>query len=96
MTEAEIFEEITAIVRDVLMRSDIELTPETTARDVPGWDSFKMLEIIISAEERFGIQMHTSDLDRLKNVGDLAQSLRGKIAARAGGDAAPKAVDDAH
>ena len=79
MTEEEVFDRLAAIVRDVLMRDDVKLTPETTARDVAGWDSFKMLEIIISAEERFGIQMGTSDLDKLKNVGDLARSILGKL-----------------
>lgn len=79
MTEDEVFDRLAAIICDVLMRDDIKLTPATTARDVAGWDSFKMLEIIISAEERFGIQMRTSDLDKLKNVGDLARSILSKL-----------------
>jgi acyl carrier protein len=45
---------------------------------VKGWDSFKQIEIIISAEERFGIKLNTKELDSLQNVGDLARVVAAK------------------
>lgn len=77
-TEPEIYAALTEIFHDVFMRDDLELKPELTARDVKGWDSFKQIEIIISAEERFGIKLNTKELDSLQNVGDLARVIAAK------------------
>jgi acyl carrier protein len=68
---------LTEIFNDVFMK-DMQLTPELSAKDVPGWDSFKQIEIIISCEERFGIKLNTREIDSLKNVGDLAKVIESK------------------
>jgi acyl carrier protein len=78
MNKTELLTELTDIFRDVFMRDDLELKPELTAKDVPGWDSFKQIEIIIAAEEKFKIKFHTKELDRLHNVGDLVQTILSK------------------
>ena len=78
--QAEIFEKLTEIFRDIFMRDDLALTPELTAKDVPGWDSFKQIEIIIAIEEAYQIRFRTKDLDNLHNVGDLARTILEKHA----------------
>ena len=78
MQDGEIYGELTDIFRDVFMRDDMMLTPELTAKDVPGWDSFKQIEIIIAVEEKYGIKFHTRELDSLHNVGDLARTVEAK------------------
>jgi acyl carrier protein len=77
MTEAAFYESLSEIFRDVFMR-DVALRPELTAQDVPGWDSFKQIEIIVALEERYGIKFHTRELDSLHTVGDLVRVLSGK------------------
>lgn len=62
------------------MRDDLVLTPQLTAADVEGWDSFRMIEIIMAVEARFEFKVPTRELDALENVGDLARL----IASRAG------------
>jgi acyl carrier protein len=79
-TEAEIYGTLTEIFRDVFMRDDIALRPALSAKDVEGWDSFKQIEIILAAEERFRIRMNTREIDGLQNVGDLARVVASKIA----------------
>ena len=54
---------------------------EHFAKDVPGWDSFKQIDIILAVEEKYRIKLNTRELDSLQNVGDLVRV----IAARAGG-----------
>jgi len=72
-SETDIYGVLTEIFQDVFMRDDLKLTPEMTAKDVKGWDSFKQIEIIMATEERFGIQLNTREIDSLQNVGDLAR-----------------------
>ncbi len=62
------------------MRDDMKLTPELSAKDVEGWDSFKQIEIMVSVEERFNIKLSTREIDSLKNVGDLADVIAKKTA----------------
>jgi acyl carrier protein len=78
MSEPEIYEALTTIFHDVFLRDDLALTPELSAKDVPDWDSFKQIEIIIAAEERFGIKFRTREMDSLNNVGDLVQLIASK------------------
>ena len=80
MSEAEFYPALTEIFRDVFLR-DVALRPDLTARDVPGWDSFKQIEIIVALEERYGIKFRTKELDALNNVGDLARVLAEKTQA---------------
>lgn len=74
---AEIYAALTEIFNDVFMK-DMALMPELSAKDVPGWDSFKQIEIMVSIEERFGIKLNTREIDALKNVGDLADVIARK------------------
>jgi acyl carrier protein len=78
MTEAEIYEVLTTIFHDVFLRDDLTLSPHLSAKDVPDWDSFKQIEIIIAAEERFGLKFRTREMDSLNNVGDLVRLIASK------------------
>jgi len=81
MSEAEIYAGLGEIFRDVFLSDDIQLRPELSAKDVPGWDSFKQIDIILAVEEKYRIKLNTRELDSLQNVGDLVRV----IAAKAGG-----------
>ncbi len=76
--DAKLYAELTEIFKDVFMKDDIQLTPELCAKDVPGWDSFKQIEIMVAVEERFKIRLNTKEIDSLKCVGDLAAVIRKK------------------
>jgi acyl carrier protein len=79
-TQADIYSALTEIFHDVFMRNDIVLSPELTAKGVQGWDSFKQIEIIMAAEEKWGIKFNTRELDALRCVGDLAKMVQTKTA----------------
>ena len=78
MTEAEIYPFLTEIFREVFMNDEMTLTPTLSAEDVEGWDSFKQIEIVIAAEERFGVKFKTRELDDLQNIGDLVRLISSK------------------
>jgi acyl carrier protein len=82
MSEADIYAALTDIFRDVFSQDDFQLRPDLSAKEVPAWDSFKQIDIILAVEAKYGIKMSTRDLDGLDNVGNLVQV----IAAKSGGD----------
>ena len=74
MSEAEIYQDLDGIFAQVFRRR-IELKPELTAKEVPGWDSFRMVSLIMATEEHFRIKLPPADLDKLANVGDLVRAI---------------------
>ena len=78
MTEPQIYQALTTIFRDVLLRDDLVLSDGLSAKDVPDWDSFKQIEIIIAVEKQFAIKLRTREMDSLNSVGDLARLIAGK------------------
>lgn len=73
------FERIAAIIRDVLDEPDLVLSPETTARDVSGWDSIAMINIILDVQKAFGVRFRSAEVDKLSSVGDFAALTRRKM-----------------
>jgi len=69
--DAEILAALTSIFREVFADDRLAIAPGTTPDDVPGWDSAKTVALIVAIEERFGIRMRTSELDRLDSVADF-------------------------
>lgn len=63
------------ILRDVLEDPDLAVQADTSATSVPGWDSMKHVRIVMAVEERFGIRLTTREINRLRNVGDLATAI---------------------
>ena len=60
---------------------NLEIRDDLTAGDVPGWDSFNHVNLIINIEEEFGIRFASGEVSGMKNVGDLKRILALKIAA---------------
>ena len=79
MSEAEIYATLEDIFHDVFMQDQIKLSPQMTAKDVAGWDSFKQIEIIIAVEGQYHIKFSTRELDSLFSVGDLVRVIAGKV-----------------
>ena len=79
MTDAEIYAQLNAVFRQVLEDDSIELTPETTADDVDGWDSMNHMFIVVELEKRFGVKFQAAEMEELKSVGELAALLKHKL-----------------
>jgi acyl carrier protein len=69
--QVRILEEVTTLLRDIFAQEDLVVTPVTTAADVSGWDSMKQIEIVIAAEEKYGIRLKAREVDAMRSVGDL-------------------------
>lgn len=71
MNDDAIYAELTEIFHEAFDDDSIVLKPEMSAKDVAGWDSVKMVAIIIAVETSFKIKFRSRDIDRMNNVGDL-------------------------
>lgn len=69
--ERTVREGLAAIFADLFGREDIAIEPGLTAKDVAGWDSFKQVELVMAAEERFGLRFTSPEVDGFRCLGDL-------------------------
>jgi acyl carrier protein len=79
MAWQEIYMQLTEVFRDLFDDDEIVLTPETTAADIPGWNSLMHVNLILAAEMRFKIRFSTSELEALHTVGHLADLIEAKL-----------------
>ncbi len=80
MDVQKVTDELTAIFRDLFSDPTLQIERETTADDVPGWDSARMVEIIIATEAHFGITFTTRETDSMRCVGDMIDLVARKAA----------------
>lgn len=78
MDRPDIYAQLTEIFRDIFDDPSLVVTPEMSAKDVPEWDSFNHINIIVAAEQRFGVKFRTADIDGLKSVGEFAELIARK------------------
>ena len=79
MTDEQIHAAFAEIVRDVLGSPSLELTPETVASDVEGWDSLNHLYIVVEVQRRFDIKINTSEIEDVRNVEELVRLVSRKL-----------------
>ncbi len=71
MQRSQILAKLITIISQHVKRDDLKIEEESTARDVPGWDSLAHINIVLSVEREFDIHLRTSELAKLQNVADL-------------------------
>ncbi len=76
MTEDEILQTLTRILRDLLMDDSIVLTMDTRREDVPAWDSFNYINFIVALEMEYGIKFKVSDVESFENVGAIVRQTK--------------------
>ena len=78
----EIVSKLQDVFRKVLNQPALELRRDMTAAEVRGWDSLKQIELIVSTEATFGVRFKTAEVGSLKNVGELIDKVKDKLAKR--------------
>jgi len=71
-----IAQRLTETFREVFNDPTLVVTPETTAKDVDGWDSFSHVNLIVAVELSFGIKFSQRELLTFRKVGDLLRSIQ--------------------
>lgn len=71
--------QVQEIFRTVLQNESVVLTDETTAEDVPGWDSLTHVVIISEIEKHFGVRFSIREMLSWKTVGKMVDCVAKKI-----------------
>jgi acyl carrier protein len=74
-------EDLAAVLRRVLAQPRLAVARDTTADDIPGWDSLNHMFIVMEIEARFHVPVSAEEVAALPNIGALCDL----IAERLGG-----------
>lgn len=66
------------ILSEVLQIPAWKITEGLAMNDVDAWDSLKHMELIVSLEQRFGIELTFDDIVAMQSVGEIKRVLREK------------------
>ena len=72
MTGEDVMADLTCVFQQVFGDDTLVLTREMTAADVKGWDSFRMVAIVVAVEKAFSVRLRSREVDKLASVGDFA------------------------
>jgi acyl carrier protein len=78
MEKQEIYAKLAGVFQDVFDDDSIVIRPDLSAKDVDDWDSLAHIRLMLTVEKAFGVEFSTSEIGRLKNVGELAELIRSK------------------
>jgi acyl carrier protein len=74
----DVIVKLTDVFRDVFEDDDLVISPETSAKDIAGWDSLMHVTLIINVEKAFHVHFSSSEVAQLKNVGELIDLIKMK------------------
>ena len=82
MTDQDILNRLTRILRDLLSDDSIVLTMETKREEVPNWDSFAYVSFIVAVEMEFGMKFRVAEVESFQNVGAIVRRISAILASR--------------
>ena len=71
MSDQEILETLTRIVRDLTGNDDVTLSAEMSGRDVPKWDSATFINFVVAVEMEFRVKFSLAEIESLDKFGDV-------------------------
>ncbi len=79
MEKEEIYTRLNKVFREVFDDESINVTENTTAKDIPDWDSLEHINLIVAVEEEFNIKFNMGEVTTMKNVGEMANIIASRI-----------------
>ena len=77
-----ITDKLKQVILDTLNLDDWNITEDTIAATVPGWDSLNHVNVILAVETHFNVRFKPIEILKLQNVGDLQRLLSAKLEQR--------------
>lgn len=71
MSREEILEKVNLIFRENFNDDSLVITDDTTAEDIPAWDSLEHMNLVNAIEEEFSIEFTMKEVTGMQTVGEM-------------------------
>ena len=75
----DLAERLLEVFRQVFDDDDLEITDDTVAGDVEGWDSLNHINLVVAIESAFSVKFKNREIASWKNVGDMRRGILAKL-----------------
>ena len=82
MTDQDILEKVTQILRDLLSDDSIVLTMDTKRDEVDNWDSVAYVTFIVAVETEFDLKFRVAEVESFQNVGAIVREISAALHTR--------------
>lgn len=79
MTREDVFKTLNEVFQDVFDDETITVNASTTSEDIEEWDSLEHINLIAAVEQEFGMKFTMGQVVTMKNVGEMADIIIGRI-----------------
>tara|TARA_B110000046_G_scaffold178143_1_gene205735 strand:+ start:113 stop:340 length:228 start_codon:yes stop_codon:yes gene_type:complete len=69
---------ILKIFQETFNNLELDVSEDTSAADVPEWDSFNHLSLIMAIEDEYSVSFTTEEIGQMGRVGDLVNLIQKK------------------
>jgi acyl carrier protein len=83
MPDAEIYEKLTRVFREIFDEEHIVLTPATSAADIDGWDSFNHIRLAMAMESAFQVKFTAVELGKMETAGVIVELIQQRLPVQA-------------
>lgn len=73
-----VFDKIKSIIVEQLDADEADVTMEANIQDDLGADSLDVVDLVMSIEENFDIEIPDEDVENIKTVGDIVKYIEAK------------------
>lgn len=75
-----VFDQIVEVMRDLFDEYEGPISRETSASDIPQWDSLAHVQLIVMVEQEAGVRFSTAEIESFRSLGDLVDTVERKKA----------------
>jgi acyl carrier protein len=76
---SDVREDFETVCRQIFKDQNLSINREQTAADIKGWDSLNHIRLVLALEKKFSIKFKSSEVMRLKNLGEFIDMISAKI-----------------
>lgn len=66
-----------SLIAELTQRSDLALSPDHELASLPGWDSLKVVRLVLQLEGALGRELEEAEVESLERLSDIERLLNG-------------------
>ncbi len=83
MTDGQLTDTVTGILREQLRRPDLRFDPEARLKALPGYDSVIAIQLVLGLEQAFDLVLDEDEVEAMNTMDDVRRVLRARMPADA-------------